>query len=365
MCNRAHSLSMVLGFVFFSAIAHSEDRASLPAISQAARSAKQLITTGRYKEALDLLNPAAEAGDGDACFLLGQMYENGNGIHESIKKAMLWYRKGADAGSLASMYQAGAFLLIGRDGVTADPATGLKLVTTAATRGYPPAEYGMGSAYFQGRGVAMDLKRAVTWMLKAADHDDPDAALFMGELYMEGREVPVDYDKAHQLLHLAANSGNTERHTDAILLIVRLCGRMKAEFGPDLGHEVKTPFPEAASSCNEADLISISISISSKSYVNGVLIKEQPGEGNSSGLDYPAAERGDADAQRSIARTFIRQDLPLALFWLSLAARHGDAAAMKALKSLDSELDEADQAAFNRFMKAWAARHPETPIVQH
>lgn len=50
-----------------------------------------------YDEALYWLQEAAEKEEhGEACFLLGQCYENGTGVPQSYEQAIYWYQKGDD-----------------------------------------------------------------------------------------------------------------------------------------------------------------------------------------------------------------------------------------------------------------------------
>lgn len=63
--------------------------------------------------AFNLLESAAEAGNTDAMYVLGQAYENGIGCRKSIRTAKKWYSWGADKGSgpcayvLGWMYESG------------------------------------------------------------------------------------------------------------------------------------------------------------------------------------------------------------------------------------------------------------------
>ena len=80
------------------------------------------------KEMLQL----AEAGDADAQFSLGVMYEQGKGIRQDYTEAVRWYRK-------------------------------------AAEQGYAEAQYNLGVMYAEGQGVRQDEAEAVKWYRKAAE----------------------------------------------------------------------------------------------------------------------------------------------------------------------------------------------------
>ena len=69
-----------------------------------------------FKEAFDLFIEAASQGHHEAQFMVGNMFENGNGIIKDQKKALLWYYKAADAGNANACYYLGLNFFEGRDG---------------------------------------------------------------------------------------------------------------------------------------------------------------------------------------------------------------------------------------------------------
>ena len=57
---------------------------------EAAREATQ---NGDYKKAFDIYKPLADAGNVEAQYCLGLMYETGTGVGMDIFEAVVWYRK--------------------------------------------------------------------------------------------------------------------------------------------------------------------------------------------------------------------------------------------------------------------------------
>ncbi len=51
-----------------------------------------------YKKALELFHKAAALGSGPAMFNIGLCYDGGFGVAQSLKDAIAWYEKAADAG---------------------------------------------------------------------------------------------------------------------------------------------------------------------------------------------------------------------------------------------------------------------------
>ena len=60
-----------------------------------ADSAKEAYRSGDYATAFQEWTKAAEAGDADAQFNLGYMYENGQGVHQDLFAAIKWYELAA------------------------------------------------------------------------------------------------------------------------------------------------------------------------------------------------------------------------------------------------------------------------------
>ena len=81
----------------------------------------------------------------------------------------------------------------------------------AAEDGDIHAQYLMGRAYFQGKGVPRDYKEAGKWFRKAAEKGDPSAQYMLGEMYVEGLGLAKDYTQAYMWLTMSiAGSEKTQ-----------------------------------------------------------------------------------------------------------------------------------------------------------
>ena len=87
----------------------------------------------------------AKQGDATAQFNLAAMYEQGLGVAQDDKTAVIWYTKAAD-------------------------------------QGYARAQNNLGLMYANGRGVAQDNKKAVEWLTKAAEQGNPKALKALASL---------------------------------------------------------------------------------------------------------------------------------------------------------------------------------------
>jgi TPR repeat protein len=95
------------------------------------------------KTAVEWFTLAAEQGDADSQYNLGQMYREGKVLPQNDKTALSWFAR--------SWY------------------------TKAAEQGHSKAQYNLGTMYSQGDGVSVCNKTAAKWYNLAAEqsHDGP------------------------------------------------------------------------------------------------------------------------------------------------------------------------------------------------
>jgi TPR repeat protein len=167
---------------------------------------------------------AADQGDAVAASNLGVLYANGWGVPQSDLEAAELFRKAADAGDAGGENNLGCMYLAGR-GVPQSDALGAKAVFTAAEHGVPEAQYTLGTLYANGRGVPPDQAQAVKWLKSAAAQGYAPAQILMGKLYSAGTGVARDYVEAYSWFALAAASGDRE----AVAAMNSLAPRLSAE----------------------------------------------------------------------------------------------------------------------------------------
>jgi hypothetical protein len=124
-----------------------------------------------YAKAAQSFVKAAERGDASAQFVLGNMYENGEGVKQDYQQAMSWYRKAAELGNAS-------------------------------------AQSNLGTMYEHGEGAVKDLRQAMSWYLKAAMQGNAQAQSNLGVLYAKGEGgVPHDYIEADKWFRIAESGG--------------------------------------------------------------------------------------------------------------------------------------------------------------
>ena len=122
-------------------------------------------------DALKFFQMAADAGNSEASFELGEMHANGLGTAKSFERAIPYYRKAADAEE-------------------------------------PRAMYALGECYYYGKGVPKDRKRAFYYLSRAAGYDNPHAQNRLGDIYRKGNGLfKPNYAYAFELFSKATQLG--------------------------------------------------------------------------------------------------------------------------------------------------------------
>jgi TPR repeat protein len=206
-------------------------------------SAKKYYTAQQYSEALPLFLKAAEAGNAEAAFYLGVMYENGQGglakddaqalnwyrtaadrgnasgmrnlgfMYARAKddaQAVAWWRKAAEAGDAAGMMLLGALYAAGGGGLAKDDAQAVSWWRKAADGGNAASMASLGAMYENGRGgLAKDDAQAVSWYRKAADGGNAASMASLGAMYENGRGgLAKDDAQAVSWYRKAADAGD-------------------------------------------------------------------------------------------------------------------------------------------------------------
>ena len=204
------SLSDLRAIAFAAALAAAALGTALLGPAQAAGSdffaGYEAFERGDYAAARDEWSPLARAGDVDAQFNLGALYENGLGVPPDAEKAARWYRAAAERRldlarlALARLQRTGA--------LEPDPDENqIKLLETAARRGLAEAQYELGVAYDRGLGVTQNHATAAGWYHRAAEQGLTDAQYNLATLYDAGLGTPRDIMRARKWYGRAADAG--------------------------------------------------------------------------------------------------------------------------------------------------------------
>lgn len=131
--------------------------------SAAVKAGVEAYERGDYAGAMRHWRPAAEKGDADAQYNLGQVYKLGRGVRVDLAEAEKWYRAAALQGHDLGEANYGMVLFENGKREAAVP-----WLERAVANGEPRAQYLLGVMLFNGDGVAKNWVRAYALMLRAS-----------------------------------------------------------------------------------------------------------------------------------------------------------------------------------------------------
>ena len=120
---------------------------------------------------------AAETGDADARYHLGQMYAQGLGLEANQDEAARWYGLAAQQNHVRAQLALAAVLE--RTGST----DAVHWYERAADQGEAQAQFALGRIHCAGEALAPDFLRGVAWYVKAADQGHELALVTLGNLF--------------------------------------------------------------------------------------------------------------------------------------------------------------------------------------
>ncbi|CAE7399225.1 esiB [Symbiodinium pilosum] len=157
---------------------------------------------------------AAETGDPDALFNLGEQYLHGTaGMTMNPSRAAALYKQAAESGHHGAQTHLG--LLLAETGGS-DLRESAKWLKLSAKAGSVLGQKSLAFAYANGRGVEQNLTRASKWMMRAAQQDDLEAAYVLGTMYLHGQGLKVSPVDASYWLRLSAEAGYADAQREML-----------------------------------------------------------------------------------------------------------------------------------------------------
>jgi len=184
---------------------------------------------------------AAEEGDVDAMYCLGEIYNSPIGILGSYTEAEKWLMKAADMGHPHALE---LFEAVRRNSAKHDNRIA-KLIEKAE-KGNASAQYDLGFYYYHGSdGFEKDLKKALEWFLKSAHQGNRNAQYKLAEMYKKGKGVEKNDKKAFDFYRQSAIQGDAAAQEALAIMYESYHGREIGEASPHRGREVDPPSSEA------------------------------------------------------------------------------------------------------------------------
>ena len=147
----------------------------------------------------------ARAGDNLAKLAVGESYESGLGVRQSLAEAAKWYREAALAGVLDAQYRLALLIEKGAAGLKPDKEAALKLFQAAANKGHAPSQLLYAQKLHRADGVAKDDKASAKWLLAAAEQGLAVAQNDYGSMLLHGWGVERNLDEAFKWFAKAAD----------------------------------------------------------------------------------------------------------------------------------------------------------------
>lgn len=170
-----------------------------------------LIGAGGYPKdettAFRLYQTAATAGFAQAQFNLGICYFNGRGVAADPAAGLVWFEKAAAQGYELARKQ---LAVLANEKSNADPLDLAHInpeVLRDALAGDPNIQHGIGSAWFEGKGLPQNYERAYYWFGRAAELGLLSARHNLGVMHAQGKGRPVDDTAAYGHFLQAAEKG--------------------------------------------------------------------------------------------------------------------------------------------------------------
>ena len=147
--------------------------------------AQALWDNGSYRQAFAAASEAANRGDPQAQYLLGEAYRLGRSVDADQFQARDWYLRAARQGDVASAAALGELLVQMRQSHDA-----VQWLTLAASHNHARATALLAAIYYTGDGAEPDLILATSLMKKAAALGSPEAKAKLA--WMDDTAPPVD-----------------------------------------------------------------------------------------------------------------------------------------------------------------------------
>lgn len=171
---------------------------------------KGIITAADPDEAFRWYIRAAESGYEKAFGKAGYAYFKGIGADFEPDSALEWYRKAIDdVEDPEAMFFIGMELMSG-ESLEQDIYKGARLIREAAVRNHPDAMYEIGMINARGTVAPQDFKAAIGWLEEAAGLGHDRARVAMAQMHSNGYGVEKDDRKAVEWLNKVSDPDDPE-----------------------------------------------------------------------------------------------------------------------------------------------------------
>lgn len=148
----------------------------------------QELIKKNYSKAMELLSKACDTKNGNACFTIGEMYSQGNGVKENNIKAVKYFREGCIKGNNLSCYFAGSRYSSNFYN-TEDKKKAVEVYTIGCNNGDMSNCNVLAKQYQYGSGVKKDIHKAISLYKKVCENGDKNGCNNLATMYEYGNEA--------------------------------------------------------------------------------------------------------------------------------------------------------------------------------
>lgn len=157
----------------------------------------------------DALLKAANGGDADAAFEIGERYMTGRGVEANTAEALKWFERAVSKGSAPAAFRVGMAYEKGQ-GVSKDRARARTNYVLAAESGHLKAMHNLAVLMVEDGGAKPNYTNAIPWFRRAAEHGLRDSQYNLGVIYARGFGVAQNLSESFVWFSLAANQGDPD-----------------------------------------------------------------------------------------------------------------------------------------------------------
>ena len=267
-------------------------------------------------EAFDTLRQRAKAGDATAQYRLSLRHLAG--VHQNRREADYWLQQAAENGDLDAQYWLGQHYYHGSSGFPKDPKTAHQWLDKAAATGGRDTRYQVGMTYFSGG----EYTTARYWLQRAAAQDNPQAPSVLRAI----DALTAETTPPAAALRQAAEAGSASAQYQLALRYRK--GEGVAQNPTEADYWLR----RAAEQEHEDAQIALALR-----YYDNLAGAKYHKTATMPWLE-KAGTKGDAARQYQVGMIYLEHDNRVdARRWLTRAAERGDVAAAAALQLLETE----------------------------
>ena len=171
--------------------------------------ARQKLSQKDFAAARAIYLSLANQNDAKACYNLGLMYHDGDGVAQNMEEAVQWYTKSADLNYAEAQYML-ASLVFQRQTQSLSYPQAVAYYEQAAQQGHVKSQLNLGMLYLRGDVIEQDMAAGVKWLNLAASNNNSEAQGYLDSLYQQGTGVEKNTVRAAMWLIVATQ--NEDKH---------------------------------------------------------------------------------------------------------------------------------------------------------